>query len=170
MPLNTCTKESLNFTFYLLEQTQLHSLGLFDWNVMSASQTGNNFHLHQSVFLLSKAPTDGFQYKLKPVNFKYHIKLAATKGCGHAQVSVILSFQGNKNQSNLKGFTFTQIPAWAQCGALLWLAYWRSTLQAGDTMCEWKFDGNPDLAAVIFSESRLLLCSYEERSLCTVGT
>lgn len=63
-PKNTCTKECLIFTFHLLEQAWLHPFGPLDWNVMSASQTVNIFHPRQSVFLLSKAPTNGIWWKL----------------------------------------------------------------------------------------------------------
>lgn len=58
-------------------------------------------------------------------------------------------------------FSVKWTPARAQCDALSWLADPRSTLQARDTICEWKLDGNPDLAVVVFSVSLLLLCRYE---------
>lgn len=155
VPINTCTNERLNFTFSLLEQTQLQSFGLCDWNVMSASQTGNNFQLHQSVFLLSKAPTGGIQSETdsqRTSNTTLNLLPRMTVATLRFQPSWV-SKKIKTKVDNLKGFTFTQTPAWAQYGALLWLADWRSTLQGGDTMCEQKFDGNPDLAAAIFSES-----------------
>lgn len=80
-----------------------------------------------------------------------------------AKVSVNFDFSSTELTSTgtMWRFSFNWTPARAQCDALSWLADPRSTLQARDTICEWKLDGNPDLAVVVFSVSLLLLCRYE---------